>query len=472
MLKDRSKQLSWLFLVGDNISIIMAFTSAWYIRQGITGLQLFYNPPAPFTMYLPVLVLVVIVFLCVFFISGLYQQIRSISYLKETINILKASILGVLLTFALAFCLKLGFVSRSLLFLFWFLAILYLPIIRIVLRYFLASLYLKGYNSQQVLIVGKGELAEKVSIALSKHPELGFQIIGFIDEGGNSEKASRVQTRGTINDLPDILHEKIVDEVVFAVPIEDCARMTEAIKLCEVEGIKVRIVADLFERTIARAKVDDLDGIPIITLETVPAQELAIAVKKVLDVIVSFLSLIILTPLFAIIAILIKIDSLGPVFFRQERIGQNGRRFTLLKFRSMIEKAEQIKEQLQRLNETSGPVFKMRDDPRITKIGRFLRKTSLDELPQFINVLKGEMSLVGPRPPLPDEVTQYKNWQRRRLSIKPGITCIWQVSGRSDVSFEKWMEMDMEYIDNWSLGLDMKILLKTIWVVLHGKGSY
>jgi exopolysaccharide biosynthesis polyprenyl glycosylphosphotransferase len=423
-------------------------------------------------MYLPVLVLIIIVFLCSFFISGLYQPIRSISYIKEAINILKASILGVFLTFALAFCLKLGFASRSLLFIFWFLTILYLPIIRIILRHFLTSLYLKGYNSQQVLIVGKGELAEKVSLTLNKHPELGFQIIGFIDEEGNSDKASKVQTMGKINDIPDILHEIIVDEVVFAVPIEDCERMTEAIKLCEVEGIKVRIVADLFERTIARTKIDDIDGIPIITLETGPAQEIAIAIKRILDVIISLLSLIMLTPLFGIIAILIKFDSPGPVFFKQERMGQNGRRFVLLKFRSMIEEAEQVKEQLQGLNEASGPVFKMRADPRITKTGYFLRKTSLDELPQFINVLKGEMSLVGPRPPLPDEVAQYKNWQRRRLSMKPGITCIWQVSGRSNVSFEKWMKMDMEYIDNWSLGLDIKLLLKTIWVVLHGKGAY
>ena len=472
MLRDRSKQLLWLFLVVDSISIIMAFISAYYIRQGFTGTRLFYNPPVPFIMYLPVLVLVIIVFPCVFFISGLYQPIRSISYLKEILNILKASILGVFLTFALAFCLKLGFVSRSLLFLFWFLITLYLPIIRIILRYFLASLYLKGYNSQQVLIVGKGELAEKISFTLNKHPELGFHIIGFIDEEGNSDKASRVQTMGKINDIPDILHETIVDEVVFAVPIEGCERMTEAIKLCEVEGIRVRIVADLFERTIARAKIDDIDGIPIITLETGPAQELALAVKRVLDVIVSFLSLIILSPLFVIIALLIKIDSPGHIFFRQERMGQNGRRFKLLKFRSMIDGAEGLQTNIQGLNEASGPVFKIKNDPRITMVGRFLRKTSLDELPQFINVLKGEMSLVGPRPPLPDEVAQYKNWQRRRLSMKPGITCIWQVSGRSNVSFEKWMKMDMEYIDNWSLVLDIKILLKTIWVVLYGKGAY
>lgn len=472
MLRDRNKQSSWLFLIGDALSIILAFITAYYIRQGLTGAGLFYNPPVSFAMYLPILVLIIIVFSYTFFTLGLYQPIKSTGYFKEAVNILKASTLGIFLTFALAFCFKLGFVSRSLLVLFWFVTILYVPLFRISLKYFLRLLCLKGYNSRQVLIVGKGELAEKVSLALSRHLELGFRIIGFIDEGENNEKASLMQTRGEIKDIPDILHDEIVDEVVFAVPIEACGRMTETIKLCEIEGVRVRIVADLFERTLARARIDDLDGIPLVTLETGPTQEIALAIKMGMDIVISFLALILLSPLFAVIAIMIRIDSSGSIFFKQERMGQNGRRFILLKFRSMIEEAEQIKENLQGFNEASGPVFKMKDDPRITRIGRFLRKTSLDELPQFINVLKREMSLVGPRPPLPIEVTQYANWQRRRLSMKPGITCIWQVSGRSNVSFEKWMEMDMEYIDNWSLGLDVKILLKTIWVVLHGKGAY
>ncbi len=472
MLREKGKQLSGLFFIGDTIGIIIAFIIAYCIRQSLSGTPLFHNPLSPLSAYINLLVLLIPIFWGAFFFLELYQPVRSNQPLKEIINVLKASTLVIFLFLAFAFSLKLGFVSRSFLFLFWLTTILVVSCIRAGLRGFLKLLHLKGYNYQTVLIVGCGEMAERVSHALKNHPELGFQIIGFIDEGIDEDSQQRLKSIGKIDELAEILHNQVIDEVVFAVPLERCAKMTDAIKLCEIEGVKVRIVADLFERTLAQAKADDLDGIPLISLETGPTQEMALVIKKWMDIVGAFFTLVFLSPLFLLIAMMIKIDSPGSIFFAQERIGQNGRRFKLLKFRSMQENAEQMRESLLNLSEVSGPVFKIKDDPRVTKIGRFLRKTSFDELPQFINVLKGEMSLVGPRPPLPDEVTQYKNWQRRRLSIKPGITCIWQVSGRSDVAFEKWMEMDMEYIDNWSLELDMKILMKTVLVVLHGKGSY
>ena len=194
-------------------------------------------------------------------------------------------------------------------------------------------------------------------------------------------------------------------------------------------------------------------------------------VKRLIDIITSAILLVLFSPLFAIVSILIKTTSKGPIFFRQQRVSYNGRQFSFLKFRTMIENAEELKKDLMELNEMDGPVFKIKNDPRTTKVGRFLRKTSIDELPQLINVLKGDMSLVGPRPPLPSEVLEYGLADRRRLSMRPGITCIWQVNGRNDISFEKWMELDREYIDNWSLGLDLKILAKTIPSVIRGSGA-
>ncbi len=472
MLKQKGRQLAGLFFIGDTASIILSFIIAYFIRQSLSGIPPFHNPLFPFSTYINLLAILVPIFWGAFFFLGLYQPVRAGQYLKETISVLKSATLGILLFFAFSFSLKLGYVSRSFLSLFWLTTILLVSCIRIGLRNFLRLLRLKGYNYRTVLVVGCGEMAKKVSDTLKNHPELGFRILGFIDEDAPGGTSRKVESMGKIDELPEILHNHVVDEVVFAVPLEVCNKMTDSIRLCEIEGVKVRIVADLFERTLARAKADDLDGTPLISLETGPAQEMALVIKRGMDIVISLLAIMLLTPLFVLIAVLIKIDSPGSIFFAQERVGQNGRRIKLLKFRSMQKNAEQMREKLQELSEVSGPVFKMKKDPRVTKIGQFLRKYSLDELPQLINVLKGEMSLVGPRPPLPAEVTQYKNWQRRRLSMKPGITCIWQVNGRSNVPFEKWMEMDLEYIDNWSLGLDIKILLKTIPVVLTGKGSY
>jgi exopolysaccharide biosynthesis polyprenyl glycosylphosphotransferase len=210
----------------------------------------------------------------------------------------------------------------------------------------------------------------------------------------------------------------------------------------------------------------------MLSLTRTPSDELALAAKRLFDITVSFLVLFLLSPVFLAVAAAIKLDSPGPVFFRQRRVGLQGRTFDIFKLRSMYLDAEARLESLRTHNEMSGPVFKMKNDPRITRVGRFLRRTSLDEFPQFWNVLRGEMSVVGPRPPLPSEVRQYKRWQRRRLSVKPGITCIWQISGRNNIDFDRWMELDLEYIDQWSLWTDFQICLKTIPAVLGTRGAH
>jgi exopolysaccharide biosynthesis polyprenyl glycosylphosphotransferase len=236
-------------------------------------------------------------------------------------------------------------------------------------------------------------------------------------------------------------------------------------------GISTSIALDLYNLHIARTRQTDFNGFPLLEFETFHAKEWELFIKRIMDIFVASLALLLFSPLMLLVAVLQKLTSKGPVFFKQTRIGLNGRRFTLYKFRSMVIDAEERKQELIEKNEMDGPVFKIRRDPRITRLGYILRKTSIDELPQFFNVIMGTMSVVGPRPPLVSEVEDYKVWQRRRLSLKPGITCIWQVSGRNKIGFDQWMKMDLEYIDNWSLWLDIKILFKTLFVVMVGYGA-
>jgi len=277
-----------------------------------------------------------------------------------------------------------------------------------------------------------------------------------------------------ISELQSVIIQEAVDEVYINLPREKYGHLIEAIvHLCEEQGIIVRVWTDMFGLRIAKPQIDELDGIPVVTIRSGPPDGWQIIAKRMIDILGSIVLLVLLAPLFIVIAGLVKMDSRGPVFFRQERVGFNKRHFWILKFRTMVTEAEQQQQALERFNEVNGAAFKIKNDPRITRIGRFLRRFSLDELPQLVNVLVGEMSLVGPRP-LPVRDVQHIDiqWHRRRFSIKPGLTCLWQVNGRSTVDFENWVRMDLDYIDKWSLGLDVRILLKTIPAVLKGSGAY
>ncbi|RPI29655.1 MAG: sugar transferase [Acidobacteria bacterium] len=275
-------------------------------------------------------------------------------------------------------------------------------------------------------------------------------------------------------DLGAIIAREPVDEVLVALPLRRRRDLIEKIvEVCEEQGIMVRVRTDLFDLRVARPQVDTIDGVPVVTIRSGPEDGWQLAMKRIIDFVGSAALLILLAPFLLLVALLIKLDSTGPVLFRQERVGLNRRRFKVLKFRTMVQEADKNQVLLETLNEADGPVFKIKKDPRITRVGRFLRQFSIDELPQLINVLKGEMSLVGPRPlPLRDVKLIDTQWHKRRFSVKPGLTCLWQVSGRSDVSFERWVRMDLEYIDTWSLGLDLKILLKTLPAVFRGSGAY
>jgi exopolysaccharide biosynthesis polyprenyl glycosylphosphotransferase len=274
--------------------------------------------------------------------------------------------------------------------------------------------------------------------------------------------------------LETAIAQEPLDEVFIALSMEKHSHLIETIvRLCEEQGIIVRLQTEMFKLRIARWHVDQLNGLPVVTVRSGPPDGWQLLAKRVIDVGGSLVLLITLAPILAMVAIAIKLDSHGPILFRQERVGFNKRRFKLFKFRTMVEGADIQQPLLERLNEAAGPVFKIRNDPRITGVGKFLRRFSIDELPQLLNVLKGEMSLVGPRPlPVRDIERIEVQWHKRRLSMQPGVTGLWQVNGRSDVSFDRWVRMDLEYIDKWSLALDLKILLKTIPAVLRGSGAY
>lgn len=348
---------------------------------------------------------------------------------------------------------------------------------RIVLRVMLSVLRSHGRNARHLVIIGETAKAFDFADRIESRPELGYEIEGFLfDGGGDSGHLARIEERwkvlGPVDGLRGLLEKGLVDEVMFCLPLREHFPLAcDVVRLCNDLGVVVRLVPDLENaKVLARAQVEEFDGDQVVTFfrENLLFQ---LFLKRALDLLGSAVLLVVLSPLMLAAAAAVKFTSPGPVFFAQERIGMNKRRFRLLKFRSMVVDAEERKKELAHLNEVDGPVFKIRKDPRVTRVGAILRKLSIDELPQLINVLKGEMSLVGPRPPLLSEVNLYDWSDRKRLSIKPGITCLWQVSGRNNLSFEEWMVLDRKYIDNWSIWLDLKILLMTVPVVLLGKGA-
>ncbi len=309
--------------------------------------------------------------------------------------------------------------------------------------------------TRYVAVVGDGPAASDFARTISTHAEWGLEPIGVFAE----------------SEAGDVLERGGIDEMIFVVDRQKLDSYESIFLGCEEQGVTVRVVLRLFPHSIARLGFDELDGYPLLTFTTTPSNEFLMFVRRFIDVAGAAILIVPASVVIALAALAIRVTSPGPIFFSQRRCGLHGRPFVMYKLRSMVDNAEQRRAELDVINEMDGPVFKSSRDPRITSVGRFLRRFSIDEFPQLFNVLRGDMSLVGPRPPLPEEVARYERWQRRRLSMKPGLTCLWQISGRNQVGFDEWMRLDLRYIDNWSLLLDLKILLKTIPVVLLGKGA-
>lgn len=338
----------------------------------------------------------------------------------------------------------------------------------------LVGLRTHGYNYRNLLVVGTGTRAKAFAESVHQHPAWGLKIEGYIDwdQSLMGQQVNGSKVIGVLENFADVLDHHVIDEVVFFVPRKWLDTIDPAVRACEERGIRVRIGADLFQLSLATPEVGSFLGMPMVTYQTAYISGSQWLFKRFVDILVSCVALAGCTPVFAVIGIGIKLTSPGPIVFGQKRVGLNGRIFTLYKFRSMVVDAEAKQHEVASLNQMGGPMFKAKQDPRVTPIGKFIRKWSLDELPQFYNVLRGDMSLVGPRPSLPKEISQFAAWQKRRLSVRPGMTGLWQVSGRNNIQdFEEWMKLDLQYIDTWSIGSDLKIVGKTLPAVLIGKGA-
>lgn len=346
---------------------------------------------------------------------------------------------------------------------------------RLLLRLNLRHWRLRGYNLKSLLIVGGGPRARWFTNEVAKRSDLGYRIIGYVDDetNFNGHGVKGIPRLGDVADLQRLVANNVIDEVFVALPIKSqYSQIETAITQLEEQGIMVHLFTDHFPHRLAHSRPSEFEGAPLLSLHSAPPITWRTEMKRMMDIVVAASLLFLLSPLLAIVALAIKLESEGPVFFIQERVGFNKRRFLMIKFRTMCIDAEARMQELEHLNEKSGPIFKITNDPRTTRVGKWLRKASIDELPQLINIVLGDMSIVGPRPlSVRDALRMEVAWQKRRFSVKPGLTCLWQVSGRSNLSFEQWMELDLEYIDRWSLGLDGLILLRTIPAILLARGA-
>jgi len=401
--------------------------------------------------------------------NGLYRPRARWSIRRETVDVLRSTAAMALVTLSVLFIFRMPDVSRAFLLILFPTQAAATVAGRVVLRLVMERRRRQGKNQRYVLVLGAGPRAQAFAAKLEEHRELGLRVQGFLDDSTEFELPGGWRHLGALDQLESILHSQVVDEVAICLPFSQWTLIDAITQLCEEEGKIVRIPMDVLDRAVTAGRMEDLDGTPVFSLVSGPDRTLALATKRTVDLVASLVGVLALSPVLLAIALLIRLHDGGPVFFRQRRVGLHGRPFDVIKFRSMRPDAEAHQAELAHLNEVHGRAFKLTNDPRITRIGRFLRRTSLDELPQLINVIRGEMSLVGPRPPLPHEVDGYDLWHRRRLSMKPGITGLWQVRGRRNADFDTWVEADLEYIDRWSLWLDLKILFRTIPAALDGR---
>jgi len=466
------RRAAWVLrlLVADGLALLGSFVVAHRLRIVLD--QPLGRPAAPLLHYLWLLELIVPVWLGLLAVLGAYGvrwTTRSPAWLA-----LRVSAVGLVLLTASLFLLKDSEVNRSLLALFAGVSALGLWVERGPVRAWLRRARHGDRWARVALVVGADERTRRVISALRQYPEAGWVVRGCVSlEPGNlGRTVADTPVIASLEDLPEILQgDGVVDEVFFAVPPERLGEITDALEVCESLGVDTRVLVDLYRPAQAHPFVEELFALPFYGFSPTLTRQGVLAAKRVVDIVGASMLLVVGLPVFLVVALVIELTSRGPIIFRQERAGFHGRRFLMYKFRTMVKDAERMRDQVGHLNDRTGPVFKAAGDPRLTAAGRLLRKFSLDELPQLLNVLKGEMSLVGPRPLPMYEARQIKGAQRRRLAMRPGITGLWQVSGRDAVDFDGWMQMDLLYVDHWSLGLDLKILLRTIPVVVRGEGA-
>ncbi|HEX4750530.1 MAG TPA: sugar transferase [Bryobacteraceae bacterium] len=446
-----------LFAIADAVLTVLAFQLAYFTRTQLTLERIFYLQPQTH-----ILLLLFCVFVWVFAgsLQRVYEYLDSARGWRIIENTFRQSVVGIIAIILFQYLLRLDPpLSRS------FLAVLFLYNMVLLSAFRWASPQLvgamhRGFGSPyHLVIVGDGPKARRLANHLIEGSPFRIEIAATVSEADCKER------------LPRLLDQGVVDEVIFDVDSSKLPELEEVFLLCDEEGVRTRVAVDFFPHVNSDVTLDRVGDAPLLTFSAAPMDDLRLYLKRVFDFAAALAALVLLSPMFLVIALLVNLSSKGPVIYRQVRCGLNGRKFVFYKFRSMVEDADSMKAGLEHLSHRD-IAFKIADDPRVTPVGRFIRKFSLDELPQLYNVLRGDMSIVGPRPPLPQEVDRYERWQRRRLRMRPGLTCLWAVSGRDHIDFNTWMRLDISYIENWSLKLDWSIILRTIPHVLAGKGAH
>jgi exopolysaccharide biosynthesis polyprenyl glycosylphosphotransferase len=459
-------------VLADSSATVASFVAAHAVRLAVSDVSPRLGPVYPLDAYLPLLGFILPIWLLVFHAAGMYGARASRSLKTEVSRLFRALAIAALLLFSIIFAAKLDFVSRPLIVVFLLLNAAMIEGARSLVR----GMVLESATRRHVVVAGALDEVLQAAATVDAHRDWGLEVIGLASDGSWTEApGSPHRVLGRYEDIPRlVLSGTIVDEVLIspvAGHLDEVKRLEPVFLQLEELGIVTRLVVSFLPRTSSSLSFDQFSGLPLLTFSTAPRDEVLLFIRRCADALLAVTFLVLLSPIFGAIAGLVKLTSRGPVLFKQTRCGLHGRPFTFLKFRSMLVDAESMKPTLAAYNEMDGPAFKMTNDPRVTPIGWWLRRTSLDELPQLWNILKGDMSFVGPRPAVIDEVRQYEPWQRRRLSMPPGLTCLWQISGRNDLSFDEWMKLDLEYIDNWSLWLDLKIAVRTVPAVILGRGA-
>ena len=472
-----NEQSIWMRLfaqVADILMTVVSFVTAFELRSQIRTIY-FFGSAQSVESYYNALIIVIVLWWFLLDVQKAYSESRRQPLAHDFKLITRTIVFGTLALVATCYVLRIELPPRSTIALFVVLNVLLLFLNRIFFHSLREYLREEGGLNRTILIVGAGEKAQRFLTSVVEHAEWGVDLVGFVelDRSKIGQEIMGAKVLGTPDDLPRILHQHAIDEVVFAVPTRMLAECTDMLALCEQEGVRAVILSNFFSGLVARVETEVQYDQPVLIYSTMMHKEWQLLVKRFFDVVFSGILLLFLSPLLALIALATKLSDGGPVFYTWKVVGLNKKKFTGYKFRTMVLDADKIKEKLLDKNEMQGVVFKMKNDPRVTGVGRILRKYSLDELPQLWSVFKGDMSLVGPRPPLESELQRFDSWHRRKLSVKPGLTCLWQVSGRSTITdFDEWVKLDLAYIDNWSLWLDFKILFKTIPVVLSGRGAH
>ena len=459
----------------DALFIILAFGLAYWIRYDLQWIRMV--EPAfqvPFSVYIPSIASLAIILLLVYWSEGVYRHRRGAGFFEEFYLIFRGTVVGIATMIVIVFLTMPNFYSRLIFIYTGIIILILIGASRAIEVAVVSSRYRRGIGVERVLIVGAGEVARSVMRTAVARPDFGYRIVGFVDDDPIKAQTDigRYPALGTTERLDDLLQGDGIDVVISTLPWHSHEKILQIMNACDSHDVQVRIVPDLYQIALGNVVVENLNGIPLLGFRAPVLRDWQVAYKRAADILISSVSLIVLSPLLLLVELAIRIDSPGPVIFRQTRVGKGGKQFTCLKFRSMYVDAEARMAELQQRNEATGPIFKMRNDPRRTRVGGLLRRASIDELPQLWNVLKGEMSIIGPRPPLPSEVAKYAPWHLRRLDIAPGITGLWQVSGRSNLTFDEMVLLDIFYIENWSPFLDLRILLRSVPAVLFGSGAY